>query len=377
MEAVSRIGEWMNEGGDLLSNIVENPNSNGKYKCILMVVLSERDGEYQFSRVDRQGWFTDFKIYLYKGKKGNSTDATPTCKITEMEKTFKKKFLRWFDNCEDYPLSEKEKESLKKMGMAIEANKEKILADLQENFSSRKSGENGIITLGIENNDKPKYLMEIPLFRNLLLNKGSEIFSRKYGVESIGKDAKCSVCGETKEEVYGFAIPWAFHTFDKPGFIAGGFEVSESWKDTPVCCECAKNLEVGKKYIEEKLDFSFYGFRYLLVPKLALGRDVEAVLRILGAKSQKRKLKLNNEVGRRITDDEDEILELVGNEKDFLSNNLIFYKKDQSSYRILLSIEGILPSRFAKIFKLKEVIDKKFEIYNNLCFSEAQKEKTI
>ena len=32
-----------------------------------------------------------------------------------------------------------------------------------------------------------------------------------------------------------------------------------------------RSLEVGKEYIEENLDFGFYGFRYLLVPKLALG----------------------------------------------------------------------------------------------------------
>ena len=36
---------------------------------------------------------------------------------------------------------------------------------------------------------------------------------------------------------------------------------------------CATSLEVRKKYIEEHLDFGFYGFRYLLIPKLAIARD--------------------------------------------------------------------------------------------------------
>ena len=164
-------------------------------------------------------------------------------------------------------------------------------------------------------------------------------FLKKSQGESRGKEAACSVCKGIKDEVYGFAIPWTFHTFDKPGFIAGGFKVNESWKNTPVCFDCATRLEVGKKYIEENLDFGFYGFRYLLVPKLAFGGDdnetLKEVLSILGEKNQKRKIKINREIKNSITADENEILDFVKDEKDFFSNSLIFYKKEQSSYRIL------------------------------------------
>jgi len=317
-------------------------------------------------------------MYLYKKGAPNGTDATPTSKLAgNLEKTFQSRFIKWFENYDSYDLSEDEKDTLKKMKIAIKDQRDKILAELQEKYSQKDSKVNAIITLGFENDGDYYYLDVCPIFKKILLRMGKDkYFFKKSQGESRGRDAVCSVCKQKKDEVYGFAIPWTFHTFDKPGFIAGGFEVSDSWKNTPVCFECATRLELGKKYVEENLDFGFYGFRYLLVPKLALGDDYEEVLGVLGAKDSKRKLKINREVKNRITSDEEEILDLVKNQHDFFSNSLIFYKKEQSSYRILLLIEGILPSRLRTLFKTKEKVDARFEIYNDVILSEAQREKS-
>lgn len=375
IEAVARIGKYVQENDkkDRLKSLIDDPNSNGKYKRVLVVVLKEEIGEYSYSRVEFDG-LKDYQNYLYKGRKGNVIDATPTSKITEIEKTFNKKFLRWFEKCDECSVTQDEKQSLQKMGAAIEKDKDKILVHLQEKFSLINSGENGIITLGIEQNGALKYLNDCQVFRNILLNNTCEKFSKRYGVESLGKNKMCSVCKEIKSEVYGFGIPWTFHTFDKPGFVAGGFKITDSWKDTPICCECASSLEFGKKHIEDKLDFGFYGFKYLLVPKLALGGDFKKIMDILSGKDQKRKLGINKET-KNITSDEDEIFDLVKENDDFISNSLIFYKKDQSSYRILLLVEGILPSRLKALFKAKDEVDERFKFYNDLLLSEAQREK--
>ena len=274
----------------------------------------------------------------------------------------------------------KKKDTLKKMKIAINDQRYKILAELQEKYSQKDSKDNAIITLGFEKDENYSYLRECPIFEKILLRMGKDKYSfKKSQGDSLGKEAACSVCKGIKDEVYGFAIPWTFHTFDKPGFIAGGFKVNESWKNTPVCFDCATRLEVGKKYIEENLDFGFYGFRYLLVPKLTLAGNkkevLEEVLDILGKKDEKRKIKINQEIKNRITADENEIFEFVQDKKDFFSNSLIFYKKEQSSYRILLLIDGILPSRLKALFKAKEIIDKRFKIYNDSILSEEQREK--
>lgn len=294
IEAVSRIGDYVQktEGGeDLLSTFIEDPNSKGNYKFVLIVVLNETDGEYSFNRVVFDE-FSNYPRYLYKKGPANGTDVTPTCKIAgNLRKTFQNRFLKWFQNYDSYSISKEEKEILRRMNVAIRDQTEKILADLEEKFSQKKSNDNAIITLGIERDEEIFYPRDLQVFRNILLKKGSEIFSNKYGGESKGDDALCSVCKEMKDEVYGFAIPWSFHTFGKPGFIAGGFNFSESWKNTPVCFNCAIRLLLGKKYVEENLEFGFYGFRYLLVPKLAFGGDdnetLKEVLSILGDKDQK------------------------------------------------------------------------------------------
>jgi CRISPR-associated protein Csh1 len=51
--------------------------------------------------------------------------------------------------------------------------------------------------------------------------------------------------------------------------------------------------------------------------------------------------------------------------KDFFNNNLLFYKKDNSAFRILLYIEGVLPSRLRKLFEAKKKIDEK-SIFKNI-----------
>ena len=331
---------------------------------------------YSFDRVDLDE-FKKYPMYLYKKGAPNGTDATPTSKIAgDPKTTFQNRFLKWFQNYDSYDISKEEKDILRGMNDAIRDQEGRILADLLDKFSQKGPKENAILTLVIEQGEDKRYLSEFPVFKKVLIRKGKDkYFVKKSQGESRGLNAACSICRATKDEVYGFAIPWAFHTFDKPGFIAGGFEVSDSWKNTPVCFDCATSLEVGKKWIEENLDFSFYGFRYLLVPKLVLGGDLGEVLAIFGAKDQKRKQRLTREVKNRLTADEDEILDLLKDQKDSFSNSLIFYKKEQSSYRILLHVEGILPSRLRTLFEVKAKVDERFQIYNEQILSDAQKEK--
>lgn len=387
IEAVSRIGGCILEKSgreDPLTIYIENPNSNGKYNTVLLVLLKESGGEYFFSRVIMDEFKNDLGLYLYKKGSSRGTDITPTSKSAEsLERTFRSKFLRWFANYNNYDLSDEDKHTLKKMNLAIDEQKDRILAELQEKYSERPSKDNAIITLGFEGDDDNSYsyLGEYPIFKKILIKEsGKAYFIKKSLGESKGNRAACSVCREVKDEVFGFAIPWTFHTFDKPGFIAGGFNVNEAWKNTPVCFDCATSLEVGKKYIEEHLDFGFYGFRYLLIPKLAIARDdnetLNEVLSILGKNGEKNSQKITREFKTRITSDENEVLEFVKDQRDFFSNSLLFYKKEQSSYRILLLIDGILPSRLRDLFDAKEKVERRFKIYNDSILSEDQKEKS-
>jgi len=59
----------------------------------------------------------------------------------------------------------------------------------------------------------------------------------------------------------------------------------------------------------------------------------------------------------RLTDAEDEILNLISQEKDYVSFDLLFYREKQSAFNILLHVEDILPSRFKMLFELKARLD--------------------
>ena len=98
-----------------------------------------------------------------------------------------------------------------------------------------------------------------------------------------------------------------------------------------------------------------------------MGGDIQEILTILGAKDRKKDQKLNQEVKKRLTADEGDILDIVAKQSDFVSTSLMFYKKDKSQYNILLLIEGILPSRLSRVFSIKNTVDKRFKLYNDIA----------
>jgi CRISPR-associated protein Csh1 len=378
IEAVRRIGDYVQGtqgGGDTIATYRENPNANGTYKAVLIIVLDEKDGDYLFSRVVRDE-FKDPSRYLYKKGPSNGTDATPTSMVaSKLHKTFDR-FLRWFENYDEYEISDNEKDTIKEMSIALRCQKDKIFEELSNKYAQRDPDTNAIITLGFEKGDDYSHINEYPLFEKILRLQGKgRYFYKKSQGTSLGENSICCLCEKRKPEVYGFAIPWTFHTYDNRTNLAGGFEVSESWKNTPICFDCATLLELGKRFVEEKLSFDFYGFEYLLIPKMAMGGDSREILRILTTKDQKRDQKLNQEVRKRLTADEKEILGIVAEQSDFISTSLFFYKKVKSQYNILLSIDGIIPSRLRRIFNTKNKVDKRFRVYNEKVLSESQKEK--
>lgn len=354
------------EGGNI--NLYENPKTD----YVLSINLKDDRNNVIFEKVELEE-FSEEKLskYLFKEGTGSAgTNDTPTAKVSqdiqkiEKEgkfKTFENKFLKWFENYDKYNISTNKKEKIKNIKQAIERNKEEILSQLKNYLKDFEKKKSAIITLKINNN----YIGDIDVFKEVLKIKSKEQY---YYLSSIGislaRNEICFVCKEKKDEVYGFAIPFKFHTFDKPGFVAGGFNPDDSWKNTPVCYDCAIKLEQGKKYLEENLNFKFYGFRYFLVPKLVMSRDYEDILPIL--ENYKKEVKLTPEIRIQITSDEEEILELIGRQKNFFNNNLFFYEEQQSAFRILLYIEGILPSRLRKLFEIKKKTEDAFAEYNEL-----------
>jgi len=378
IEAIKKIGEYalQKEGKniyeplDMLEIFIDDPESNPKnpsYKHILLIILEKSNGNYEYKGISEEEYSKDkINFYLYKQGSSNGPDITPTSRITTVESTFKNtKILPWFKQYNKLGLDESIN-FLVKVGNCLRKNKEKILTDLKAKYEGIDKKEKAVLSLKIDG----KYIGDYKIFKKILLEKSKEGFYSKYGKISKAENEICYVCKEKKAEVYGFVGTYKFYNVDKPGFVSGGFHQKDAWKNYPVCLECALKLEEGKKYLHNKLDFKFYEFKYHLIPKFINNASYEDKKNLFKLIEGWRDPKFGRKEINRLTDDENEILDSMSEQSNYLNFNFMFYDAprgyDGSEFNILLYIEDILPSR------LKELFDKKKEIDKIDIFKECQ-----
>lgn len=378
IEAMKKIGEYALEKenkdlNDFVSILVENPASNETYKHVFCIKLVSCQNSFEFKEIEHQEYSKE-KIgkYLYKRGSSNGPDITPTARVTEIKKTFSNKIIGWFSK----PLKEakpildgEEVQFLELLGKCIKENEEKILLDLEPKVNSIDAKENSILTLVIEENGFIRYVGDFEVFRKILKNNGASKFYSKYGIISKADDKVCSIC-KTHKEVYGFVTPYEFYTVDKKGFVSGGFDQSKAWRNNPICLECALKITAGREYIEKYMSFGFYGFNFLIIPKL-LNNSTNEDLFDTFEKFNEKKFTFNKDYKRFLTANENDILEILSEEDNYLNFNFQFYEKSNSAYRILLYIEDILPSRLRELFKSKEIVDKR-KIFSNYYSNDTE-----
>jgi CRISPR-associated protein Csh1 len=353
IEAIRGIGEYaLGKEGKNLDNpldILVDPAGRDTKNILFIVLKSGRD-RFEYKDIELEECSKDkLGKCLYRKGASNGPDRTPTSMITTIEKTFEKvKILPWFKKYDKLGLDE-DINFLVKIGTCIRQNKKEILNDLKEEYTK----ENNIISLKIDN----KYLGDYNVFRKILVDKAKENFYSKYGKVSKSENKICSVCNQGKVEIYGFVDTYKFYTVDKPGFVSGGFHQENAWKNYPVCLNCALILEAGKKYLGNSMNFNFYGLRYLLIPKFVSGVNEETRKEIFKIIEEQKDPKFRKTEMKHLTDAEDEVLELMSKQKNYLNLNFMFYKKSNSEFKILIYIEDIIPSRLKTLFDVKKNVD--------------------
>ncbi len=292
--------------------------------------------------------------YLFKPGESKGNRPSPIAQITSPEKTFNK-ITTWFKNAENIVKKAKnfKIEEIKIVGMInniFKQQKNKILESLNDQINQMDKKTTKFLSVKIDD----KYLGDMDFFRKI----SDLCFSQKIA-KSSSKDKTCSICGERKETVSARTHVYQFDTDDKPGFITG-FRKDNYWKNIPVCQDCRELLQRGRNLIENKLTFKFYGLKYQLIPKVLLGGS-EVIKEILDILSDTHKnISLKERIVKRLTDDENEILEYLSEKEDVLTLNFLFLKSEKSAERILLLIEDIFPSRLKTIFDAKRYVDELF-----------------
>jgi CRISPR-associated protein Csh1 len=359
IEAIRRIGEYAleKEGKSLDNplNILVDAPANRDTKNILFIVLESGEDGFEYKGIEPEEYSRDkLSKYLYKkGEGARGTDMTPISMVTDIERTFETKIFSWFKNYNKIG-SDEDTNFLVKVGNCLRENKERILKDLKE----KNSKENNIISLKIEE----RYIGDFTVFQNILIDRAKKNLYSKYGKVSKSENQLCSVCNQRRAEIYGFVDTYKFYTVDKPGFVSGGFHQEDAWKNYPVCLNCALTLEEGKKYLGNSVNFNFYGFNYLVIPKFVSEVDEETTKEIFKIVERQQDPKFRRKEITRLTSDEKEILELMSKQRNYLNLNFMFYDAPKgyngSVFNILLYIEDILPSRLKTLFDVKKDVDK-------------------
>ena len=275
---------------------------------VIFLNFKHSDDKYQFiyQNLDlREYKPEDISSYLYRRGSSNGVNFTPAALVTDLlQKTYPNKIKHWFDNNKENtsPLIAGISKSF--IGFANE-----IESDLKELSINKKN--KYLLTITIDG----KYIGEFEEFRELLVSQAIAKYQ-----EVANKNSNCSLCGH-EGEVYGNAFPFTFYTLDKPGYIAGGFNKNEGWRNFPMCLNCVLLINEGKAYVEEKLEFRFAGLRYYLIPRTIINdfKVMDELMKLINFR-QEQKISVNKKT-KCIVEDEEDILDLMDEVDDYFTLN--------------------------------------------------------
>lgn len=343
------------ENLDKLEILLDTSKLNKRTKSVLIVEFILEDSSYIFSRVFEKEYDSeDIGKYLYKSGSSRGTDISPSCIITDPNKTFENKFFKWFNDNKD------KDELILNLFNSIAENKEQVFNEVKEKFESLEDKTNALLSFAVKERGDLKYVGDFDIFREILLEKSSENYYMK-GNKKIKGIAPCFLCNDEKE-VYGLvasSIGFAFSTPEKIGNVQE-HSIMNQWKQLPICGDCALYLEAGKKFVEKYLSFSEFGLRYYVIPNFLF--DFEK-----GFDSIYKYVRHNKDEYRYqkyILSNEDKFVGLIDKLNDVLEFKFLYYESSNSAFNILAYVESVLPSW------LHELYDAQLKVVNLDIFSE-------
>ncbi|MBE2919677.1 TIGR02556 family CRISPR-associated protein [Anoxybacillus flavithermus] len=342
IESIAEIGKWALDKKQ--KAVVDQLIEDHGYPYAMNILLKEENGLFVFVGIEVEEAHIDFKKYLFRNGSTRGTNYSPTARITTVDNTFHQKVLGWFKKVKE------DDNYFPSIYELLVSKQKEIVSQLQEKIDQLK--DRAILSLKINNT----FLYDLPLFVDKFV-----LMVNKKDLELYAEGQVCSICGEKKDIVIGKMSVFRFYTLDKPGFIAGGFNENLAWRNFPVCLSCKSFIEEGKKTIEEKLRFQFYGLSYLLIPKFILSSsmnsdDYEDVMNLLFWQSKD--IRLRDRTIQSFMTTEEDILAVLADAKNTISLQLLFLQKIRSAERILLHIEDVLPSRLREIFEAKAYVER-------------------
>lgn len=259
LDNIITVGKSVDSSNPLLDYI--SVAKLGKTKSVLSILI-EGDAYNGIIPEDKKSNVTDIIKYLYSKGSSNGADKTPASLITETEKTFNKKILKWFERYGN------KNELFSQIYNVLQTNSEKIINDIETKRKNipKDQSQNVLLTIKLKQGNEEIFIGQNPQVIEIL----------KSQFETTEKDNdnsdvfECIFCGDS-----GPVIPdklkisdiFSFCTFDKKGFLYD-FDLTNKNKQLPACNNCYMNLKRGKEWLDKYTLFNFEGYKYYLVPSI-------------------------------------------------------------------------------------------------------------
>lgn len=351
--AICNLGRYAREkegisGSDIF---VEKKQLTRKESILVLIKLKNKGGRIEFDGVSHKKYEdkkSEDRMLLYRQSLGRKAAYSPSVIFQDIQKTLIKKILPIFKEKYTF-LSADDNNLLNNIADCIESNIDKISESIHNIVETVKNKETQALLTIVLNNKYPK---DVDFIKKIFVYRCKKSWGNSY------QNQVCSCCSDSKE-VFGKAFPFTFFTVDKPGY-AYGLNQKNTNKMLPICKECAVNLEIGKNYLFNHLNYSFYGKNYFLIPNFLREINESILKKIIDKKSPSTKIKDELKLA------EDRILrEINKNLEDSLTLTLFFYHSSKSSFDIIKTIENIFPSRFNIVFSNIDETNK-IKILENL-----------
>ncbi len=385
LRALKELGEYLKEkeGKGGLEDRLGDISDRKKFISIDFARKKKNNNKYEYDGVsvlDLEGGDYSPKDSLYKYYHSVSPDYTPTSKVTriysyeEYEKASKNEDMKnndtlslktgkWYEkNYSDHAMVRDAKKELEK--------KERVIRNELKKEFKPLSPDDVVLTIRYEDeNGEMKLIGKYKFFREKLKDNIAEKWEKKHNETSISNDEKCILCHKNKK-VFGFAFPLKLYAISNARY-APNLDQSQSWKNLPLCKDCAFDLEIAVSFLESE-SFSFYigeRLEYYVVPDFPLdGPKNDEVMNLIlegTAKSEKSFL-----------DAEKYYREYI--ETNYpLNLDFVFYQKDNNSQTIEKYVEDVSPSWIKKSEKeLKRAYNDTYQSLDlDKIDSELKKEK--
>lgn len=373
LEAIKHIGEReRSRATSELDTAAQDLAEKKNYSYMLLITFEVRAGlvtRYLETGLEEIG-SSRKRQYLYGRGGGTSPDVTPTSLITEPERTIRTKLDGWIrknaDGSKDPFFSS--------LAVAYHDAHDRIVKDVVILYRAR-SGKKGYgLTLLFNDDGVRKYIGDYPHFQAFIMQKAAAPGTVWH------EDHVCSICGNVRPIVYGDygdVVPGGktlkFYTLDKPGYIASGFSKENSWKNFPVCQDCAMDLEAGATYVKQHLNYALGGTQYYLIPRFIIGDKaiLEHVLdafrnyeSTLASTSNDGLEKATNqekfEATRKAEQDSERFaIRTIGDQSPGISFDLLFYDTLKGrAFKIMQHIQDVAPGRATLLVKAMSSVDK-------------------